>query len=316
MSLKDYEEDYWDDLLSDIQAGNCTPIIGEGVSASYIPPSGEIASKWAEKYGYPLQDSYQLSRVAQYLAIENPDKGAEEYPKRALKREIGSIKPPDFSTKELENTTYAVLADLNLPIYITTNYDLFMEAALKAKGKSPVSEFCRWNKISGIPSVFNVDEKYTPRPERPLVYHVYGLYELRGEYRPDLDGRNMDLPRSLALTEKDYIDFALEISKDEKILPTQIYDALSLTSLLLIGYDLHDISFRVFFQGIIKTQSKPRGTILSVQLQPKQAVNPDQAMTYLRRYTAFMFGAVRVYWGDPCNFCKDLRQRRENFKKK
>ena len=319
MSLNDEEEeDYWEDILSDIQERRCTPIIGEAVSHPYIPPSREIASSWAKQWGYPLEDSYQLSRVAQFLAIEKAD---EVYPKRALRREVGGIRPPDFSTKEYENTAYSVLADLNLPIYITTNYDLFMEAALKQKGKSPVTEFCRWNKElvyqrkAGIPLVFEADEKYAPEPEKPLVYHVYGLYDLRDEYRPE--GRNIDLPRSLVLTEKDYVDFTLTISKEEEenILPTCIRDALSLTSLLVIGYGLDDLSFRVFFQGVVKTQTKPSGTILSVQLRPTTN-NPDQAIKYLRRYTQFMFGDVRVYWGDPSTFCEELRHRRDNFKKK
>jgi hypothetical protein len=119
------------------------------------------------------------------------------------------------------------------------------------------------------------------------------------------------------LTEKDYVDFTLTISKEgeENILPTCIRDALSLTSLLVIGYGLDDLSFRVFFQGVVKTQTKPSGTILSVQLRPTTN-NPDQAIKYLRRYTQFMFGDVRVYWGDPSTFCEELRHRRDNFKKK
>lgn len=310
------EEDYWDDILPAIQERQCTPIIGEGVSAPYIPPSREIASRWAEKVGYPLEDSYQLSRVAQFWAIEKAD---ELYPKKALRREVGSIEPPDFSTDELQNSAYSVLADLNLPIYITTNYDLFMEAALKAKGKSPVSEFCRWNKDLvyqkniGIPSVFDADEKYTPQPEKPLVYHVYGLYDLRREYRPD--GKNLDIHRSLVLTEKDYIDFALTISRegDQFMLPTVIRDALALTSLLVIGYGLDDLSFRVLFQGVINSQSKPTGTILDVQLRPTN--NPERAIKYLRQYTQLMFRGVRVFWGDPSDFCEKLRRRRDNYKK-
>src|SRR3954452_526531 len=100
MSLQE-EEDYWDDILWDMSTKNCTPIIGEGTSSSFLPQGREIASKWANKYGYPLEDSYQLSRVAQFLAIE---KGNESSPKTALWKEIGTVKPPDFSIKELKAT--------------------------------------------------------------------------------------------------------------------------------------------------------------------------------------------------------------------
>jgi hypothetical protein len=55
------------------------------------------------------------------------------------------IQSPDSSSKKNGNNPYAVLADLNIPICITTNYNHFMEAVLNIKGKDPVSEFCRWN---------------------------------------------------------------------------------------------------------------------------------------------------------------------------
>jgi hypothetical protein len=311
------EEDYWEDILWDMGRKNCTPIIGEGASAPFMPPGREIASRWANKYGYPLEDSYQLSRVAQFLAIEEGDESA---PKKALWKEIGTSKPPDFSTKELKAAPYSVLADLNLPIYITTNYDLLIEAALEAKGKSPISEFCRWNKELrdlkniGISSVFDMKRKYVPKQDSPLVYHLFGLYHLSSEYRPD-GIESLDIPRSLVLTEKDYIDFALAINNegDRDMLPTAIRKPLALTSLLFIGYSLDDISFRLIFQGVVNSQSKPRGTILSVQLPPRN--NPDQAIRYLQRYTKSMF-KVHVYWGDPPRFCEELRQRWDNFKKK
>jgi SIR2-like domain len=62
-----------------------------------------------------------------------------------LGREIKKVQIPNFYLDEYRNTPPAGLADLNLPIYITTNYDYFIEEALKAKGKQPISDFCRWN---------------------------------------------------------------------------------------------------------------------------------------------------------------------------
>ena len=58
-----------------------------------------------------------------------------------------------------------------------------MEAALKSKGKAPVSDFCLWNKdlrslakTAEISSVFDRGSKYRPTPSSPLVYHLYALY--------------------------------------------------------------------------------------------------------------------------------------------
>lgn len=64
-----------------------------------------------------------------------------------------------------------------------------MEAALKSRGKDPVSEFCRWNKVGeagGITSVFDGEKQYMPTAARPLVYHLHGI---------------IDKPQSIVLTE-------------------------------------------------------------------------------------------------------------------
>ena len=63
---------------------------------------------------------------------------------KILSHYLRKIKPPGFSLPEYQNTIYAVLADLDLPIYITTNYDHFMESALESKGKRPTNDFCSW----------------------------------------------------------------------------------------------------------------------------------------------------------------------------
>lgn len=137
MSLSDED---WDELLYAIKDQKCTPFIGAGACASWLPLGSEIARDWARKYDYPLGDSHQLARIAQFLAIKEDD---DMYPKNILNRILKEKRPPDFRLDEHRNTPYAVLADLNLPIYITINYDHFMEAALKSRGKDPVSEFCR-----------------------------------------------------------------------------------------------------------------------------------------------------------------------------
>ena len=52
------------------------------------------------------------------------------FPKEILIQEFEKLDPPDFSK---EDNPHGILADLDLPIYITTNYDNFMFNALKAR---------------------------------------------------------------------------------------------------------------------------------------------------------------------------------------
>jgi len=82
---------------------------------------------WAEKYDYPLEDTWHLPRVAKFVAIVNGD---EMFPKIELNEILDKIGPPNFSDQKYANIPHPVLADLNMPIYITTNYDKLMEKAL------------------------------------------------------------------------------------------------------------------------------------------------------------------------------------------
>ena len=125
--------------------------------------------------------------------------GNDDFPKDILSREIKNVQIPNFYLGEYRNTPPAVLADLNLPIYITTNYDHIIEEALKSRGKEPISDFCRWsedlveyaneNEINS--KLYDKDADYKATSANPLVYHLYG---------------DIDHPSSLVLTEKDYID--------------------------------------------------------------------------------------------------------------
>ena len=228
------DEAYWNHLMTKIVNNKCVPFIGQEVHPPSIDLDKDIASRWSKQYGYPLEDSYQLSRVAQFLAI---DKSDETLPKVLLSQDLGKIRAPPFSSSEFENTPYAVLANLGLPIYITTNYDLFMEEALRSRRKvEPVSEFCRWNKdLLSIPSIFDKDSTYEPTVSRPLVYHLLG---------------DINEPESMVLTERDYFDFVINLNKqDEKTtVPSIIRRELPTSSLLFVGYSLQDTIFRLYFK--------------------------------------------------------------------
>jgi hypothetical protein len=51
-----------------------------------------------------------------------------------------------------------------------------MEVALKSRGKDPVSEFCRWNKLGDAGGITPILDgvQYTRTESRPLVYNLHG----------------------------------------------------------------------------------------------------------------------------------------------
>jgi SIR2-like protein len=226
----------WDELLYSIDDQGCAPFIGAGACSDWIPVGSNMSSDMAQEYEYPLSDHDQLDRVSQFVAIEQGDM----VPKNFVARRLRKIILPDFSKQELRDTPFAFLEDLRLPIYITTNYDEFMETALVGRGRRPDTEYCRWNsflrKQSEVRSVFE-ESDYKPTQENPLVYHLHGL---------------LHYPRSMVLTETDYLDFLINLSKDEELLPHRIYTALNSTSLLFVGYTLRDINFRFIFRGLMR----------------------------------------------------------------
>jgi len=101
MGIKNNNKFSWTNLLYLIRGRKCTPFIGPEACKPWIPAGKDISSRWAKEYAYPLPDSYQLSRVAQFLAIKQGDK---EFPRELLSNELKHIEIPDFSLGEFRNT--------------------------------------------------------------------------------------------------------------------------------------------------------------------------------------------------------------------
>ena len=75
-----------------------------------------------------------------------------------------------------------------------------MKLALKSRTKDPRRELCRWNEaIKHHTSIFDSPTTYEPTAANPVVFHLYG-YDKSAE--------------SLVLTEDDYLDYLVNISKD------------------------------------------------------------------------------------------------------
>ena len=333
----------WDTLIRAVDDGKCTPFLGAGACFGAVPLGRDIARDWATKYGYPLDDCDDLVRVAQFLAV---DRGAM-FPKDEIARLFKSLELPDFNEPD---EPHGVLADLPLPVYMTTNYDDIMISALKDRKKDPKRELCRWNRAYGYePSVF--EPGFTPTPANPVVFHLHGHHKL---------------VESLVLTEDDYLAFLVKNSKDEEILPHWIQRVLSGTSLLFIGYRLVDWSFRVLFrQFVMSREDSLRRMGVTVQLpSPKQTdevrlkngdkitgkvikqsegnidietdamgvlsidsrfvdclaagEDREEAQRKQQEYLSEYFERMnmRVYWGDAREFARELRERWEKYKLK
>jgi hypothetical protein len=297
-------EDDWTLLIGRIKEGKCTPFIGAGACHGTIPTASRIAEAWASNEGFPFDDCTDLAKVAQFLSV----KYDAIRPKDMFIEQFRTIAAPNFDDPY---EPHRVLADLPLPIYITTNYDDFLFRALSrtqfvpGKNKSPRRELCKWNQQIG--GGRSKARKRTPHldadVERPIIFHLHG---------------HMELAESMVLTEDDYLDFLIKIGKDESLLPPRIEEAFTSTSLLFVGYSLNDWNFRVLFRSVVSyLEISTRRVHISVQLSPLKDTASDaqkrNAEEYLNRYFSKL--DIRVYWGDARKFAKELREHWEPLPK-
>jgi hypothetical protein len=164
--------------------------------------------------------------VAQFLAV----KYDPVFPKERMLEQIAGVNYPNFTAPD---EPHAILADLPLPVYLTTNYDDYMAKGLRLRRRDVRRELCRWNEaLESEASVF--DTGFEPTAANPVVFHLHGH----------------TLPESLVLTEDDYLSFLANIARNPNLLPVPIQKALDRSTCLFIGYRLADWNFRVLFQGL------------------------------------------------------------------
>ena len=314
----------WPALVRSIRQGRCTPILSTHLNEDLLGSSRDIAQRWAETYHFPLspQAREDLPQVAQYLAINQdarfPRDELIEYLRREIVRRYGDALPGtlrDASLIELfehigknrrdasPTDPYKVLAELPFPVYLTVNASDLLEHALRAAGKEPVIELCRWNDdVAQLPSIYDDEPDYRPTPQRPLVYHLYGRFE-------EVD--------SLVITEDDYFDFLIGTTGNKDLIPTAVRRALADTALLFLGFRMDDWNFRVLFRSLMSQEGRGRRSRyahIAAQIEPEEGrtLEPERARGYLETY--FQDADISIFWGSTEDFIKELVNRSAEIK--
>lgn len=306
-------------IVERIRDGRVLPVISNEVSNDLVlGGQKDLVAAYAEHISYPLADKGNLPQMAQYMSVVGENvtdaqmvkedylnfvksrlyymaqaEGAAEDLLAEIEAQFDDLNFSEFAVRlgypkfEAESPLL-VLADLPLPIYLTTSYHTFIEEALRRAGKEPKTELCRWHQgLESISSVLN--ESYQPSKETPLVYHLHGL---------DTE------PGSLVLTEDDYMEFSAAIAQDmgreTNPIPRRVRQALAESSLLMLGYNLRNWDFRGLFWGLIK--SRPMSH-LSVSLQ---LVDSQEERNYLQKY--LNQAKFEVYWGSIQQYAQELRE--------
>lgn len=321
------------DLLGRIKIGKAAPIISnEASNELLLGGQADLATGYAGYINYPLDKKDDLLQMTRFQRI---NKEFDDFTLKSdflnyLKNRVywmakaGGVAEDILSeAREIVDRVsfsefaarldyprfgppgsdpFLILADLPLPIYLTTCYHDFLEVALRRAGKTPRAEICRWQRgLEGIPSVFDSasllekGRKYQPSPQEPLVYHLHGLDE-----RPD----------SLVLTEDDYLQFLVTMSRDKgdqakDPVPARVRQVIADSALILLGYDLSSWAFRSIFWGLIK-DTIPHTGVFIIQLEPVP-VQQKYFETYLKREAS-----LEAYWGDVHKYTQELYQKWAN----
>ena len=332
--------DRWEALVADIDNNQCVPVLGRGLVESSLGSTRDIARDWAERYEFPLapRSRDDLAQVAQYLAYRQSRNLAiselrahlvahirSKY--RIELEKIGSRGDRDLLNQRINKDTvneliqeigrlqrqrdtadvHRLLARLPVPVYINANRVNLLRDALQDEGKAPRILLCNWifKHDAPVPIGPTLPEDYEPSVSEPLIFHVFG---------------NLEYPKSLVLTEDDYFDFLIAITRNEMInkvsIPGVITNALASSGLLLLGFQADDWDFRVLFRGILKQPGSEMGddcARVAVQMSPTegQMIDPDRACKYLQGYFQSE-GHISTFWGSAAQFMRTLTERCED----
>ena len=303
-------------LLTHVEGGRLTPILGHGINDHLVGSSAEIAQDWAEGFRFPLADHRRtdLADVAQFVSVMTNPETLRSGLGLHIQKRLGGGDGGQGSRTELsamlreawldhaaatDHDVHTTIAELPCTIFVDASPWPLISDALHHVGKSPVIEVCRWREdVDEWPdSVFANEPDYRPSVERPLVFHVFG---------------SLDVPESIVLTEDDYMDFVVAVTADPTLVPSAVMNALSNSALLLLGCELDDWDVRTLFRTVVGGEGSGRlrrYTHVAAQLDPAAAavISPERARDYLERYFGrFREPAMDIYWGSVRDFVDDL----------
>jgi hypothetical protein len=293
MSVRRIEDTDWEVLLRRIKDGRCTPFLGAGVYSEGPSLRTSVARKWAEQYNYPFTDGTDLARVARFLTVEYGD---AEYASSKYIEELNIAPKPNFDDPQ---DPYTFLAKLPLPIYVTTNFDNLMEQALTNQKRDVKPDLCKWIKSLEDASPL-AEQGFQPNVANPVVFHLYGYTQNQ---------------QSMVLSEDDYFQFLINVSSDAELIPKRIQQAITGTSLMLLGYSLEDWDFRILFHflaGYLKKSTSK--THVAVQLSPTEgdANLKERAQAFFDKYFASRSPDIRVSWDTSQDFITKLSDKWKN----
>jgi hypothetical protein len=324
--------DKWEAVVSDVREGDFVPVLGPSLVEPLFGSRRDIAKQWAETFEFPLspRNRDDLAQVAQYLRYrQTPMYTLEQlrgYLARYVRKRFGERLPPELLDKPIKpgvidelvsfvgamqragnpNDVHRLLARLPARIYVNANRDNLLRDALIEQKRQPQVQLCTWRTSNNKPLPIGptLPSGYEPSVEQPLIFHVFG---------------NLEYPTSLVLTEDDYFDFLVSVTRNEALatmsVTSKVSSALATSGLLLLGFHVNDWDFRVLFSSLLKQPGASLSYLrarVAVQIDPSEAaiVDPNRAVQYLSSFFNQQ-AQIGLYMGTAEQFLTTLVERCE-----
>lgn len=289
-----------------------TPIIGWGLAESIYGTKHGLSERMGA--GVPLEADRmrEMPLVSQYL--QHTSKSAivdlkeqmrqvvlERFAARAgfPERLKGAAETASLSSvlkaagelqRQNELDPYRIVASLDAKVFINASLDNLLIDALVEQGKTPIVRYLPWK-----PGKAGEAESLDPTYKEPLVLQVFGHFKDE---------------ESLILGEDEYFDFLIGLGQNQKLIPAAVKNAMTEPTLLFLGFNLGDWSFRVLFRllkvllagAIFGQQGKPN---VAVQVEPGGTFfsGPEEAIHYLKKYYS---PSIEPFWGTSEDFLTEL----------
>ena len=316
-TIRFMSEPDWETLLQSVHEGWCTPILGPEVSVGVLRARAEIARRFAVRQeAYPLDCDDDLVQVAQYLSVvmknqmQWRDPIAEQL-KRALQNQ-GPTAP---------DNPHAILAQLPIEVYATTNLDTNMVKALNGARKRVRDEICPWTdalaRLARKTPLRN--SEFELSPAEPVVFYLFG---------------NVDTPLSMVLSEDDHLDFLARIAgspaepqvqtsdgEDRSVLPNKFLAKLNTDYLLFLGYRVNDFDFRILLRSlksILQSNQSSNNPLIAVQLEEPSATSDSEKRRRIERLRGYLKSLcarhkLELIFGTCADFISELGRRYETY---
>lgn len=257
---------------------------------------GHDDGPWARTHRRELAAMHlrNLRDMAQFYALEER-RGLQETVFRAgdtLTELARAVHASDPEAEWWESLNH--LAKLPVSVFVTTSPHTLLEQVLLAAGKRPRTLCFPWRETAGsVDPRFDVDADIDPRPDEPLVYHLFGIE---------------DAPDSLMLDEDDYLAIlACMLAQPSRGLAA-LSSALVSRLALMIGFDHSSQEFRTLCHGLFDpgraeagADEWRRGTLLQVHW-PDEWPTSDLELVKLR----LDYRGLDVIWSEPHSFVRRL----------